>query len=440
MDVVDKVDKAVWTSTHSLLFASLGLGFFMWGTISTIAPLFYPSINNVFFIIVPIIATLAGNLVFPLISDKLYGRKKTFMITMSMYGIGAGVIATSAIISQVTGIPITSTPLLLTLTTGIVLGVLGVEGEVPVMLSYAAEMMPLKKRDQVLILAPNFDNVGAMIASAVVMVSFLFNNTTLELLSLSLTALAGLIFLIVVRLRLPESIRWLYNKGLREKAEKEVTKLGNRIQEVPENRDIRGLSLISRYWFLVAIAVSQYLTYGLMAFYIGDFYFPNLENLIVFVANVGASAAGFLAGLMIGKMKSRKFSLFSFVGGTVTILGILFTIDTVSKNMDLFYTLLLLNMAFSEFGWAVRTIYEPLILPTNNRAFLIGLVRVFPITLSSISVYFTSYLNSPFLYVAYNTALWAIGAVAALTWYFKGYDVNMTPVEVASQNKVDRIN
>lgn len=436
MEPLDKVDKVVWTSTHTLLFASLALGFFMWGTISTIAPLLYPSINNVFFIIAPIVATLAGNLIFPLISDRMYGRKRTFIVTMSMYGIGALIIAIVSLISQFTGIPLTSTPLLFTLTFGIVLGVLGVEGEVPVMLSYAAEMMPLRRRDQVLVLAPNFDNVGAMIASAIVLLSASSSSPTLELLSLSLTALVGLAFLIGVRLRLPESVRWLYMKGLREKAEAELSKLGNRTQDTQENRNVSKLSLLSRYWFLVAIAISQYLTYGLMAFYIGDFYFPNLENFIVFIANVGASVAGIIAGLAVNRVKSRKFSLFSFLGGTITILSILFTINTVSSNMGVFYGLLLLNMAFSEFGWAVRTIYEPLILPSTNRAFMIGLVRVFPITLSSLSVYFTSFLNSPFLYVLYNTALWALGAVATITWYFKGYDVNMTPIEVSSQSTV----
>ncbi|MEM2662402.1 MAG: MFS transporter, partial [Metallosphaera sp.] len=257
MEPLDKVDKAVWTSTHSLLFASLALGFFMWGTISTIAPLLYPSINNVFFIIAPIVATLAGNLIFPFISDKMYGRKRTFIVTMSMYGSGALIIAIVSLVSQFTKIPLTSPALLYTLTFGIVLGVLGVEGEVPVMLSYAAEMMPIMRRDQVLVLAPNFDNIGAMVASAIVLVSASSSTPTLELLSLSLTALVGLGFLIAVRLRLPESVRWLYVKGFRERVEAELSKLGNRIQEVKENRNVSKLSLLSRYWFLVAIAISQ---------------------------------------------------------------------------------------------------------------------------------------------------------------------------------------
>ncbi|MEM4025115.1 MAG: MFS transporter, partial [Metallosphaera sp.] len=350
-------------------------------------------------------------------------------------GAGALIIGIISVLSIVTRTSLTSPLMLVPLTVGIVLGVLGVEGEVPVMLSYAAEMMPLRRREQILILAPNFDNVGAMIASAVVILSSSL-GPSVELLTLSLTALIGLLFLALVRFRLPESVRWLYSKGKIEQAKAEILKLGEKTEDIQEKEKVRKVSLFSRYWFLVAIGISQYLTYGLMAYYIGDFYFPSLENYIVLIANVGASAAGFLAGFLINYVKSKMFSLFSFLGGTVTMIAILLTIDSITYDMTLFYGLLLLNMAFSEFGWAVRTIYEPLILPNNNRAFLIGLVRVFPITLNSISVYFLSFSNSPVVYVLYNTGLWALGAIASILWYYKGYDVNLTPIEVSSQSKV----
>ncbi|MEM3680329.1 MAG: MFS transporter, partial [Metallosphaera sp.] len=277
MDILDKVDKVEWTETHTLLFTSLILGFFMWGTIGTIAPLLYPSVNNVFFILAPILATLAGTLIFPHISDRRYGRKKTFMITMSMYGAGALIIGIISVLSIVTRTSLTSPLMLVPLTVGIVLGVLGVEGEVPVMLSYAAEMMPLRRREQILILAPNFDNVGAMIASAVVILSSSL-GPSVELLTLSLTALIGLLFLALVRFRLPESVRWLYSKGKIEQAKAEILKLGEKTEDIQEKEKVRKVSLFSRYWFLVAIGISQYLTYGLMAYYIGDFYFPSLEN------------------------------------------------------------------------------------------------------------------------------------------------------------------
>ena len=435
MEPLEIVDKARWNNVHTLLFTSLGLGFFMWGTISSIAPLYYPSVNNVYFILAPIIATIVGDLIFPLLSDRLYGRKRTFLMTMSMYGAGTIIIVASSILPSLTSLSPSKPPLLYLLTLGIVLGVLGVEGEVPVMLSYAAEMMPLKYREKILILAPNFDNVGAMVASGLALLSSALSSSV-QLLALSLVAVIGVAFLIVIRVKLPESVRWLYIKGNKEAVSSEIKKISPKVEDFKERSEVRRVSLTSRFLFLVVIGVSQYLTYGLMAFYIGDFYFPSQENMIVFIANLGASVAGFLATLIIDRERTSSFSLFSFTGGFLTIVAILFSLNTVRVSPALFYSLLFANMVFSEFGWAVRTIYEPLLLPNSNRAFLIGMVRLFPITLSSLSVYYSSYLSSPFSYVLYNTVLWALGAGATIWWYLKGYDVKRVSLELTSQSKL----
>jgi hypothetical protein len=94
----------------------------------------------------------------------------------------------------------------------------------------------------------------------------------------------------------------------------------------------------------------------------------------------------------------------------------------------MFYILLALNMLFSEFAWGARTILEPLLFPTENRAFLIGLVRTIPIVSYAISVYLTS--SIPLVdYVLLNLALWGMGAVASLWWFFRGYDTNLVPLE-----------
>ncbi|TRM94702.1 hypothetical protein DMP16_08995, partial [Sulfolobus sp. B1] len=82
------VDKSKWTAVHTLMFASLAVGYFMWGVISSIAPLFYPNVNSVLFLLTPTFATLAGDLVLPIFSDRRLGRKTTFFITMSLYSIG----------------------------------------------------------------------------------------------------------------------------------------------------------------------------------------------------------------------------------------------------------------------------------------------------------------------------------------------------------------
>ncbi|BFH73070.1 MFS transporter [Sulfurisphaera javensis] len=425
------IDKSKWTYIHTLMFASLAVGFFMWGVIASIAPLVYPSINNVLFLLTPTFATIAGNLVLPFFSDKRLGRKTTFFITMSLYSIGTLFIVLSAVLAGFNSNNMANMPYLALLVIGIILGVLGVEGEVPVMLSYTAEMMPLEYRDQMLVLAPNFDNIGAMIASLIGYITYnLSNSYAIELISLSAVAIIGIITAIIIRLLLPESVRWLTTKGYITRAEKEAEKIAKEILEIRENEINRNLSLGFRYAFLAIIGISQYLTYGLMAFVVADFYFTgSTVDFIVFIANLGASIAGVIAGFIIKKFKTRIFALFSFLGGTLSMIPIILL--TFNFNIVAFYILLLINMLFSEFGWATRTIYEPTLMPSNSRAFMIGLIRLAPVIAYAVSVYtLGTYLsNNLLLYLVYNTALWAIGGIATILWFYKGVDVNYVSLE-----------
>ena len=428
---LELVDKSAWTSLHTLMFLSLAVGFFMWGVIASLAPLIYSSINNVLFLLTPTFTTLAGNLILPFFSDNRLGRKTTFFITMGLYSLGTILLIVAAVLAGFNTNNLANMPYIALITIGIILGVLGVEGEVPVMLSYTAEMMPLKYRDQMLILAPNFDNIGAMVAALVGYITYSASNSfTIELLSIGLVALLGIITAIVIRLLLPESVRWLTAKGRVGEAEMEAERLAREVNDVRENKIGKKVGLGFSYLFLALIGVSQYLTYGLMAYVVADFYFKGSTlAFIVFIANLGASIAGFIAALLINKIRTRVFALFSYVGGTLSMIPIILL--TMNFNLVMFYILLAVNMLFSEFGWATRTIYEPVLMPNNLRAFMIGLVRIVPVTLYAISVYVISiYLqNNLTSYLLYNLILWAIGGVTSVIWYFEGIDVNFVSLE-----------
>lgn len=101
---------------------------------------------------------------------------------------------------------------------------------------------------------------------------------------------------------------------------------------------------------------------------------------------------------------------------------------TTNFNFGMFYSLLIVNMLFSEFGWAIRTIYEPVLMPKKLRAFMIGLIRLVPITAYAISTYVTQSFNLT-NYILYNTILWLIGGIATIIWYFKGIDTNYVSLE-----------
>ncbi|TRM82687.1 MFS transporter, partial [Sulfolobus sp. A20-N-G8] len=166
------------------------------------------NVNSVLFLLTPTFATLAGDLVLPIFSDRRLGRKTTFFITMSLYSIGTIIIVASVVMAGFNSSTLAKLPFIILLAVGIILGEFGVEGEVPIMLSYTAEMIPLEYRDMILVLAPNFDNIGAMVAALIGFLTYnLTNSFSIELIAISIVAIIGIIFAIIIRLLLPESVR-----------------------------------------------------------------------------------------------------------------------------------------------------------------------------------------------------------------------------------------
>ncbi|BCU69554.1 MFS transporter [Stygiolobus caldivivus] len=432
-NITEKVDEAKWGVNHWKLFLSLSLGYFMWGLITSIAPLtFSLAKGNPIYLALPAVYPLIGTLLLPYLSDRKLGRKKTFYVTLSLYTIGAIVVSfTAYYISSSSSVFI---PLVLA---GLLLANIGVEGEVPTGLSYTAENFPLKWREKLLVLVPNFDNVGGTVAAFLAIIAYsIIGSSTFVMEVLGISAITVGLVLALVRLSLPESVRWLMSKGEIEEANKNAELLTTKGEDKVQirNVNVNKIPLIHRYLFLVAIGVSQYLTFGLMAYAIADYYFPNsfYDSVIIFVASLATSLAGLIATYIVSKVKSRSYVLTSFLGGTLTMFPIL-ALVTIAKSITgvyllVFYALLSLNMLFSEFAWGARTILEPLLFPTENRAFFIGLVRAVPIVAYSVSLYLTENI-SIIDYVVYNIVLWAIGALASFWWYYKGYDTNLVPLE-----------
>jgi len=427
----ERIDNAGWTRPHWSVFVSLVIGFFMWGLIGSLAPLFYPSVHAAWFLILPILAQVGGDLGLPRLSDTKLGRKAVFFLTLMLYGAGSVLIAISVLFLSSN---------LVVIVIGIVLAYIGVEGEVPTGLSYAAEIFPLRLREKMLVLIPNFDNFGAMVAASIGFVTFsLTNSSTVELEVLAIFAIALLIVALGVRYTIPESVRWLAYHGKSEKAEIEVQKfapsqkvLANRVSATAGKK----LGLVPRIVLLVVLGISQYLTYGLMTYIIADYYFTgNAVNFIVVVANAGAFAAGFVTLLIIRRLSVKSFSLLAYWGGALTMIPIFIVAYSIGNNLPLFYGLLFLNVAFSEFAWAVRGILEPILMPSRNRAFLIGVIRLGPMLSYAASIYFTASFSLP-QFVEYNAVLWVMGGAASLFWFLKGYNIEMVNLEDASASVI----
>ncbi|MEM0321404.1 MAG: MFS transporter, partial [Thermoprotei archaeon] len=262
-----------------------------------------------------------------------------------------------------------------------------------------------------------------------------------ELQVLGYFAFALTVIAFAIRYLVPESARWLAHVGRVEKAKEVTSRLDTDEYATPKPLNKRT-SLFGRYLLLLVIGISQYLTYGLMAYVVADYYFSgntvnvvadyyfsgNTVNLVVLIANVAASATGFIIPLFITKVSMRKYGFGVYLGGTLSMIPIFFTVDTLGSNIELFYLFLAMNMAFSEMAWSVRTVLEPLLMPTRIRAFMIGLIRLGPIIGYTASLYLTSTLGLH-QFVEYNLALWAVGALAMLYWLIKGYDVHGVSLE-----------
>ncbi|MGC8609010.1 MAG: MFS transporter, partial [Thermoplasmata archaeon] len=300
---------------------------------------------------------------------------------------------------------------------GIALSEIGVGGEEVTTLSLISEDLSSKERGKYLVVVPNMSNIGG---AAIAFVFLYFNSSALSVQKgyFIVMAFAAIILAVFTRMSVPESYRWLGVKGKTEESAEEKKKLSITDDGVTIRQPNFYFSLI----FLGIIGVSQYLTFGLMAYIIGPFYFsqdPIFISEIIFYASVGASIAGFVA-IFVVEWGRKKLAMFSFWGGTAIMIVILLLMNYIS-DVYIFIPLLLLNMAFSEFAWATRTTLEPELFRTSYRSTAIGLVRIFPIIAYIISIYATSSFTLQ-QYLTFNVILWVIGGIASLVWYLKGIE------------------
>lgn len=426
------VDKARWTRMHWMIFASTAIGFFLWGIINTLGYAFYPEYRNLLYIAVVAAAPLLGTLLLPWLSDAFMGRKRMYLLTMSLYGIGSLVIALDLLL-----IPKNSLQMALFLL-GYAVSMVGVEGEVPVGLALLAEIMPAKHRQKALITSPNFENIGAAAAAAIAYLTYFLGGRSyaVDSLSVALMALVGLGVAIVLRLLMPESVRWLGAKGNEEKARQELLKLG--AQEDPEaqlSNVKKRLSLKSRFGVLTLWSLANYLTWGLMAFVLADYYFTGAAiYLVMFAANLGASAAGLVVPIFIDKIDTKNYTLISFAGAVLSFIPALWYVVLGYHGAMAFYAIAFINLFFITMTWFVRTIYEPELFPTRNRGLLIGSVRAIAMSAYTVSTYATATFPE-WAFVVYGMLFQGVGLAGALWWKAEGYDVRMKTLESLSGSK-----
>jgi len=422
---------------HYLLFASFALGFLIWGFISTSGVMtiayfkdYIPKWLLPASVILGYIFLVLGDSVMGFITDRI-GRKRVFIYTMSLYTVGLLGMAASLYVKQV------ANPLVafIVFMVSYALAEFGVGGEEPPALAATSELMPSSSRGMMLVLTPNFSNVGAALAAAILYAALVYTGSASvsSIYTMIGSALIVVLVTLLVRLRIPESVKWLESRGRVNEAVEVAKREGLEYALSVDNSviQVRAPPAWFRALFLSIIGFTQITTYGLMAFTI--VYLPSLpfssnyslQSLVILLANLGAALAG-LVGLVIDKVSRRSFTLFSYLGGLVTMIPIFLIYAALNTplraSLLIFYTLLFLNMAFSEFEWAVRTMLEPELFPTRVRGTWIGVIRLISYGVFIVlSYYLLSTLNT-YQYLLTNLILYAIGAAAAVAWFIYGIE------------------
>lgn len=417
-DYRELLDRASWSGIHWRVFSSTALGFFAWGFVYSLSALvtswpIVPSQDVPVLLTISPIFLVVGTFLFGSLSDRI-GRRPVFMITLATYTIGiAGIILSPNFYSLLLFVAIAQA---------------GVGGEEPPALATLAEFTPVRHRGRAIILSSNFYNIGASVAASLV----LYGLSSLELQKTALSVAAVILIgtILFTRRKLPESIRWLAKRGRLEEA-------GALLGSIKEEDGVQTvaappkLNYSARFSFIVLalLGVSQLTTFGLLAFIIGPYYYPSMAPQIILVANAGASVAGFLGAYIVDRMRRKTFSLFSYLGGFVTVILVLLAVGLVSSSILVFFVFLFLNMIFSELGWATRVVLEPeLATRTNLRSTFVALVRVVAWGFYITSIYLTSSLGASD-FVALNVFLWGIGALAASGWFIRGVETKQESLE-----------
>lgn len=404
--------RALVTSTFS--------GMFLWGIIASIAPLSksWPFAANVtgyaeiLLVLVGPILSLLGNASMGILSDFI-GRRRVFLVTMALYFTGILVISFSESIVM--------------LLAGIALSEFGISGEEIPTISLLAEDTGADERASIITNGMNLSNVGSAFIAGLFLIIALGNFAILvQRLAVFLSAMVLMGIMVYSRMRLPESYRWLESRGKGMEAKKVADSLGMHESRRGIPADRKPHSALS-YTVLGLLALSQYLTFGLMAYIVPYYEFHGVTvSYLIFFGLLGSSVAGPFAGRMISRGR-KSYSLFSFAGGLGTVVVILLLVGYL-QNLAVFIPLLFVNMIFSEFAWASRTTLEPELFPTASRGRGISFVRIVPMLAYPISIYlFASF--SLYQQIMTNVILWAVGLAGAMLWFFAGIETRNVDID-----------
>ncbi len=361
-------------------FAALSLGMIVFGLAESYGPLTVATNlvpKNYWWLgySLPFIFGGIGAFIAGYLADNV-GRKPTFMIAAGMVVVGLILYAPMLFNLLTPGSP-AYMPALVASMALIGMGAIGIESPVLTML---AESASAEYRSKLLVLAPNFGNLG--VALAFVPAVLLGMNSSAasvaeERVGLMLMYAAPLAALIITWLVVNESLPW------------QAVKEGNNVVEAWRQIDDARETVTPtagvgfRILTLLLLGISQdvafvYFTYEAPWSFQGTIAGTNLGSLVPLLGGFIMTAVGIIAGLTItNKLNRKSFALLSF--GLMAALWAVLAAAGLATGLTANYIILIAFIAImvpTELTWAARALLEPELFPTAKRASYVSLVRM----------------------------------------------------------------
>ncbi len=362
------------------------------------------------------------------LSDRI-GRKTTFYLTMTLYGIGA------------VGLVFSGTYWLILVFLALMLFAAG--GEMNTIMTASHEVMPTKHRSKTMMLEINGINLGGLILAAVSLLSA-ERGVPFQRGMIAATFLVVLLVLFFARTRTPESIRWLRSRGLGARAEAEI----QRFYGADEYRardaaaaaataaaraagGARAVPLWLRLFATTATAFAGTAGFGLMTYVLGPAHFPKLTAAILLAATLTGFISGFFA-FWADRWSRKQLLLVGYGGAFLVTLVIALATHAWAASAGLFFLLLVVLNVFVNVGYLTEDTLKGEVWETKRRGTYTAVVRFVSIGLYIATIYITqSYSLTGFAF--FSLVVWGIGLAGAIAWMVGGVETGRgVSLEVAS--------
>ncbi|MHB8312200.1 MAG: MFS transporter [Candidatus Dormibacteria bacterium] len=362
------------------------------------------------------------------LSDRI-GRKTTFYLTMSLYGIGA------------VGLVFSFSYVLILIFLAIMLFAAG--GEMNAILVASHEVMPTRHRSKTMMLEINGINLGGLILASVSLLSA-SKGIPFERGMIAATFVVVLAVLFFARTRTPESIRWLRARGRDGEAQAQIDRFYGAAEYRARDAaaqaatkaaqtagGVRRVPLSLRLFATTATAFAGAAGFGLLTYVLGPAHFPKLTAAILMVATLTGFISGFFA-FWADRLSRKQLLLVGYGGSFVMTLVIALFTNAWAASATLFFLLLIVLNVFVNIGYLTEDTLKGEVWATERRGTYSALVRFVSIGLYIATIYITQ--NFSLTGFAFFSALiWAIGLAGAVAWFFGGVETGKgVSLEVAS--------